>query len=560
MPLNLNSDKLIVVVKPEQQQIIYTGATTNLVNVGGGVEIYAGLQGTASKIRTLVPSGDVTITQSGNTIVIGASPSGSTYNFIGSGITDTTHISGNTWVIYTPATDLSDYWTTGETQNAINLATSGLTSSWSGLTGQPTDNSDLMTLFDGKSNTGHTHTIANVSGLQSALDGKSNTGHTHSQYSPTGHTHTISNVTGLQSALDGKSNTGHTHAYSGLTGLPILFTGNTFVGSGSTSVNVVGDVVTIYSTPSTGTTASWNDITNKPSWLSGTTLGAFESGHAHSQYLTGVTWNDVTGKPDVALNADLTGLTQTVNSHTGDTSIHFKMSDITGFTSTNDFNTFTGTTLPANYYDKNDVNGLISGFTTGYTFTQSGATVITQVGNNITIYSPTGGTGSSAWSDITGKPSWLSGTTLNAFESAHSHSQYLTGITWTDVSDKPAYLGYVSGLTSDAQTQIDSKASKLADILVVTGTTDTIANTDSGKIIKYTNSSARTITLPTGLTTNLQFTAINYGGTTAVTFQAGTGATLRSKNSALKLATIYGAATCIYEGSNIWVLFGDLTV
>lgn len=91
------------------------------------------------------------------------------------------------------------------------------------------DKTQVDGLLAGKSNTGHTHTIANVTGLQAALDGKSATGHTHTIANVTGlqaaldgkastaHTHTIANVTGLQAALDGKSATGHTHSFGDLT-------------------------------------------------------------------------------------------------------------------------------------------------------------------------------------------------------------------------------------------------------------------------------------------------------------------------------------------------------
>lgn len=615
MPLNLNSDKLIIVCKPDQYPVVTTGYTPTII----------------------VGSGGTTVSQSGITWIVSSPSSVLPTVLIGSGNTTTTNISGNTWSIYTP---------TGATSVA-----------WGDITGTLNNQVDLKNALDSKSGTGHTHT-----GVYAPVV------HTHSQYSLTGHTHVISNVTGLQSALDGKSSTGHTHtgvyapvvhthAYSAITNTP------NFVGSGNTTVTLVGDTYRIYSpTGGTGTVdhaaltnLGWLDsnhtgqtsqlaafglsgetvyvdptdfaaanhthsqysltghthvisnvtglqsaldgksdtghthsqyalnsnltghtsdntihfkmsgITITESQVSGLTAslaGKSGTGHTHSQYLTGVTWNDVTDKPDVALNADLTGLTQTVNSHTGDTSIHFKMSDITGFTSSNDFNTFTGTTLPNNYYNQTEVDNLISGFTTGYTFVESGATQISVVGNQVTIYSPTptggtgstvtlvgsgatevtqsgstwiiysptptGGTGSGSWNDVTDKPAWLSGTTLSAFEAQHSHDTLYQPI--------------------------------LASLMTVTGTTDIIANTDSGKVIKYNNTSARTVTLPTGLTTNLQFTAINYGGTTAVTFQAGTGATLRSKNSALKLATIYGACTWIHEGNGTWIGFGDLTV
>ena len=46
-----------------------------------------------------------------------------------------------------------------------------------------------------------------------------------------------------------------------------------------------------------GSTPTWNTLTNRPAWLTGTTLSAFQLGHKHSQYLTGVTWIMISGKP-----------------------------------------------------------------------------------------------------------------------------------------------------------------------------------------------------------------------------------------------------------------------
>jgi hypothetical protein len=91
--------------------------------------------------------------------------------------------------------------------------------------------SAVQTQLNGKSNTGHGHSISEITGLQLALDGKSNISHTHGisevtglqlaldGKSNTGHSHAIADVTGLQTALNGKSNTGHTHAISEVTGL-----------------------------------------------------------------------------------------------------------------------------------------------------------------------------------------------------------------------------------------------------------------------------------------------------------------------------------------------------
>ncbi|MCB1423177.1 MAG: hypothetical protein KDJ69_12075 [Nitratireductor sp.] len=77
----------------------------------------------------------------------------------------------------------------------------GHTHTIANVTGLQANLDSLQTAVDGKAATGHTHTIANVTGLQTALDGKA----------ASAHTHAIANVTGLQAALDGKSATGHTH-------------------------------------------------------------------------------------------------------------------------------------------------------------------------------------------------------------------------------------------------------------------------------------------------------------------------------------------------------------
>jgi hypothetical protein len=71
------------------------------------------------------------------------------------------------------------------------------------------DINGLQTALDGKSASGHTHTIANITNLQTTLNGKANSSHTH----------TIANVTGLQTELNNKSSTSHTHDISGITGV-----------------------------------------------------------------------------------------------------------------------------------------------------------------------------------------------------------------------------------------------------------------------------------------------------------------------------------------------------
>jgi len=75
---------------------------------------------------------------------------------------------------------------------AIDGGIGGGTATWGGITGTLSDQTDLQTALDGKSNTGHTHIISEITNLQTALDGKSNTGHTH----------TLSEITDLASTTD----------------------------------------------------------------------------------------------------------------------------------------------------------------------------------------------------------------------------------------------------------------------------------------------------------------------------------------------------------------------
>lgn len=75
--------------------------------------------------------------------------------------------------------------------------------------------SALTSGLEGKANSTHTHTIANVTGLQDALDAKATSEALTSGLAGkanTEHTHEIADVTGLQAALNGKAATDHTHS------------------------------------------------------------------------------------------------------------------------------------------------------------------------------------------------------------------------------------------------------------------------------------------------------------------------------------------------------------
>ncbi len=120
----------------------------------------------------------------------------------------------------------------------------------------------------------------------------------------------------------------------------------------------------------------WSNVQAKPSWLTGTTLSAFEAGHSHSQYTLQTTFNAFTG---TTLPANYYNKAQ--------------------------INAFTGTTLPTNYYNKTQINSytgktntrintIETNYVTGATNLGSGnGTIFTSVNaHKIQLKSLSGGT------------------------------------------------------------------------------------------------------------------------------------------------------------------------
>jgi hypothetical protein len=97
-----------------------------------------------------------------------------------------------------------------------------------------------------------------------------------------------------------------------------------------------------------------------------------------------------------------------------------------------------------------------------------------------------------------------------------------------------------------------------------TGTTYTLVLADNGKFITSSNTSAITVTIPpnssVAYATGAQVNIIQKGAG-QVTFAQGAGVTIRSTGAtatAPKLRAQYSSATCIYEGSDIWYVVGDI--
>jgi len=310
----------------------------------------------------------------------------------------------------TTQTDLTDYVT-----QSISAATSGLTSSWNEITDKPQWlDYDVKEEFQ----TGHTHSYNNLDDLPSLFSGDYDdlTNKPDLSIYLTGYTVTADDVTGITASLYAPII--HTHPYSGLTGLPSLFSGD------------------------------YDDLTNKPD------LSVYQPVSGMSAYLTGVTWNDVTNKPDLTLQSDFTG-------HTSDLTIHFvqsgisitesQISDLQAYTLTgatqalsDAFDTYTGTTAPASFLP---ITGLTGYWTSGQTV------------DYVTGYTPT-----LEWGNITGS---ISGQTdlydaLNQkvdYPIYHDDLQTLGGIVDDNYNTlSPITLYSITGITSagTGQTVIDA--------------------------------------------------------------------------------------------------------
>jgi hypothetical protein len=121
-------------------------------------------------------------------------------------------------------------------------------------------------------------------------------------------------------------------------------------------------------------------------------------------------------------------------------------------------------------------------------------------------------------------------------------------------------LGYVSGVTSAVQTQVDSKTAKLITTNRQTASY-TLVLTDADKLVEMNVGSANNLTVPlnssVAFPTGTQILLAQYGAG-QTTIVATSGVTVRSNGGKLKLNVQYSGATLIKIGTDEWYLFGDI--
>lgn len=171
------------------------------------------------------------------------------------------------------------------------------------------------------------------------------------------------------------------------------------------------------------------------------------------------------------------------------------------------------------------------------------------------------GNGSSAWTALSYAISGAAGTVTSITAGTGLSGGTITS-TGTIAIDTATTADLTTAQTLTNKTLTDPKIN-LA-INAQTGTTYTFVLADNGKVVTASNASAITITIPpassVAYATGAQLNVIQKGAG-QVTFAQGSGVTIRSTGAtatAPKLRVQYSSATCIYEGSDVWYVVGDI--
>jgi hypothetical protein len=192
--------------------------------------------------------------------------------------------------------------------------------------------------------------------------------------------------------------------------------------------------------------------------------------------------------------------------------------------------------------------------------TDAQATVIgntsgTNTGDNATN-SQYSGLAASKQDVITGGASTITDDNLTASRALVSDGSGKVAV--SDVTSTE--LGYLDGVTSAVQTQVDAKTAKLITTNRQTASY-TLVLSDADKLVEMNVATANDLTIPlnssVAFATGTQILLAQYGAG-QTTIVPTSGVTVRSNGAKLKLNVQYSGATLIKIGTDEWYLFGDI--
>lgn len=157
---------------------------------------------------------------------------------------------------------------------------------------------------------------------------------------------------------------------------------------------------------------------------------------------------------------------------------------------------------------------------------------------------------------ITGGASTIASTDLGVSRALVSNALGKVAVATTTSTE----IGYLNGVTSAIQTQIDSKTNKLITTNRQTASY-TLVLSDADKLVEMNVGSANNLTIPlnssVAFSTGTQILLAQYGAG-QTTIVATSGVTVRSNGGKLKLNAQYSGATLIKIATDEWYLFGDI--
>jgi len=136
-----------------------------------------------------------------------------------------------------------------------------------------------------------------------------------------------------------------------------------------------------------------------------------------------------------------------------------------------------------------------------------------------------------------------------------------SGINATAISDGSVdntEFGYLNGVTSAIQTQLDSKTNKIITANRQTASYTLVAG-DADKLVEMNVGSANNLTVPASTFSAGQQILLAQYGAGQTTVVAGSGVTIRSNGGKLKLSGQYSGATLVFLSATECYLFGDIS-